>query len=259
MQLLDSEWFFRMVEQHGKSPAARLEAVFTVTSQWISAPGIKETFTDPQALQINTRLKSYLTETAQSASAENPAMLASQLIILLQGGISEALRQPGINALQNAASAAQTVIAQACRPRRMRPRIPWSAVASLAIVLTAAITWHLFPGPSDVMLARATLAPQSRPYIQTTIAPPVGISPGDVEEALNLQEQFNRGTCAPPHLLALPPEQVTAYMDVIHFRTPENIEADRKNLRAFLTWFNQTRAGKCYFAPANGHTLVTWR
>ncbi len=259
MQLLDSEWFFRMVEQQGKSPVARLEAVFTVTGQWISAPGIKETFADPQALQVNTRLKSYLTETAQSARAENPVMLASQLIILLQGAISEELRQPGINALQNAASAAQAVIAQACRPNRTQRSIPWSAVASLAIVMTTAIIWHLFPNPSKVVLVHTATAPHGTPYVQAAMTAPAGLSPSDVEEVLNLQEQFNRGTCAAPHLFALPPEQVTAYMDVIHFRTPENIEADRKNLRAFLTWFNQTRASECYFPPANGHTLVTWR
>lgn len=258
MHLLDSEWFFRMVEQQGRTPAARLEAVFTVVGQWISAPGIKETFANPHSLQVNSRLKSYLTETAQSARAENPAMLASQLIILLQGAISEELRQPGVNALQNATTAAQAVIAQACRPSNPRS-IPWSAVASLAIVMTTAIIWHLYPAPPKVVLVNTAAAPHHSPYVQAAMTTPMGISPSDIEEALNLQEQFNRGTCAAPHLLALPPGQVTAYMDAIHFRTPENIEADRKNLRAFLTWFNQTQASECYFPPANGHTLVTWR
>lgn len=259
MQLLDSEWFFRMVEQQGRTPADRLDAVFTVVGQWISAPGIKETFASPQSLQMNSRLKSYLTETAQSAKAENPAMLASQLIILLQGAISEELRQPGVNALQNAASAAQAVIAQACRSSRTQRSIPWSAVASLAIVMTTAIVWHLFPNPSKVVLVHTAAAPHGTPYVQAAMTSPMGISPSDIEEVLNLQEQFDRGTCAVPHLLELPPGQMTAYMNAIHFRTPENPEADRKNLRAFLTWYNQNRASECYFPPANGHTLVTWR
>lgn len=257
MDLLESDWFFRMVAQQGRTPAARLEAVFTVAGQWISAPGIKETLACPQLLQINSRLKLYLTETAQSARAENPAMLASQLIILLQGAISEELRQPGINALQNAASAARAVIAQACRPGRSRRGIPWSVVASLAIVMATAVIWHLYPQPAKTPLLNASTLVRHPAYMQT--ASPTGFSPSEIEAALNLQEQFNRGTCAAPHLLALPPGQVTAYMDAIHFRTPENPEADRENLHAFLVWFNQARAGECYFPPANGHTQVTWR
>lgn len=259
MQLFDSEWFFRMVEQQGHTPAARLAAVFIVAGQWISAPGIKETFASQHSLQVNSRLKSYLTETAQSAKAENPAMLAAQLIILLQGAISEELRQPGINALQNAASAAQAVITHACQPIRSRRSIPWSAVASLAIVMTTAIIWHLYPQPAKVVLVNTASANRHSAYVQAAMTSPTGFSPSEIEEVLNLQEQFNRGTCAAPHLLALPPGQVTAYMDAIHFRTPENPEADRENLHAFLVWFNQTRASECYFPQANGHTLVTWR
>lgn len=259
MQLLDSEWFFRMVEQQGRTPAARLEAVFTVTGQWISAPGIKETFVGQQSLPVDSRLKAYLIDTARSAKVDNPAMLAMQLTILLQGAISEELREPGINALQNATSAAQAVIAQTCRPNRNARSIPWSAVASLAIVMTTAIIWHLYPQPAKTPMISASALTRHSPYVQAAMTAPAGFNPSEIEEVLNLQEQFDRGICATPHLIALPPGQVTAYMDAIHFRTPENPEADRENLHAFLVWFNQTRASECYFPPANGHTLVTWR
>lgn len=87
---------------------------------------------------------------------------------------------------------------------------------------------------------------------------PVGISPSEMEATLVLHEQIEKGVCPAPQLLVLPPGQMTAYMNVINFRTPENPTADRENIRAFLAWFNKTRSSECYIPPANGHTTVTW-
>ncbi len=254
MELLESDWFLNMVEHHSRSPAARLVAVFTVASQWLSAPGIKEMFADRQHTQAPARLKHYLIETAQSAKADNPAMLATQLLILLQGAVAEELRSPGANALHDAALAAQAVVAKACGRRKRA--VQWSAVASLVLVVTAALVWQVMPAQKHAM--HPTVAMRSSPYLHT-VDLPQGINPSELEATLALQEKFDRGICPAPHLLALPPGQMTAYMNAINFRTPENPAADRENLHAFLVWFDQTRARECYYPPSNGHTLTTWR
>jgi hypothetical protein len=260
MELLESEWFFKMVESQGKTPVERLFAVFTVIGQWIAAPGIKEGFVDPKASLANTQLKTYLTNTASAAKAKDPMLLAMQLIILLQGAIAEELRDPGVNAMQNAAMAARAVIFRACQPSVHKRLALWSAVASIAVTVVAALVWQALPlSTAPALDTGAVLAMRHNPYTQVTANLPMGVNPSEMEAALNLQEQFERGVCPAPHLLALPPGQLAAYMNVVHFRAPENPEVDRANLHAFLSWYQQTRAEECYYAPVNGHTLVTWR
>lgn len=257
MNILESAWFFRMVESHAKTPGDRLIAVFTVTSQWISAPGIRESFSQKPAPLMTAELKGYLTATAASAGAPNPAVLAAQLTILLQGAIAEELRDPAVKAMDNAANAAQYLVSRACQrsPRSLAMR--WSAVGMAASVLIGTLMWHTL-SPAKIPQAGGIAMPASI-YIQASAILPRGVNPGEMETVLNLQEQFDRGVCPVPHLLALPPGQMTAYMNVIHFRTPENPEADRANLHDFLVWYQQKRADECYFAPTNGHTQVKWR
>lgn len=257
MNILESAWFFRMVESHGKTPKERLVAVFTIAGQWLSAPGIKEFFKQGSSPLSTSELKNYLTSTAISAGAPNPSVLAAQLIILLQGAIAEELRDPANNAIENAASAAQSVVSRACQPSRNNRAIRWSVAGVSASVLIATLTWHAFPMAKNPVPDNGVL--QESVFIQANSVLPRGVNPREMETALNLQEQFDRGVCPVPHLLALPQGQMTAYMNVIHFRTPENPEADRINLHDFLAWYQQKRADECYYAPANGHTMVKWR
>jgi hypothetical protein len=221
----------------------------------MAAPGIKEILSVEHHPSPTVQLKTYLTNTAVAAKASNPSMLAAQLIILLQGAIAEELRDPGIHAMENAASAAQSVVARACQPSRRSHAVRWSAAGSVASVLVAALIWHAFPFSTNPAQNNAAVSD----YIHATTARPAGVNPSEMETMLNLQEQFDRGVCPAPHLLALPQGQMTAYMNVIHFRTPENPEADRANLHAFLSWYEQTRAKECYYAPVNGHTLTKWK
>lgn len=260
MQLFESEWFFKMVESHGKTPAQRLVAIFTIVGQWLAAPGIKETISGEHGVLTTFQLKAYLTNTSVAAGANSPSVLAAQLIILLQGAIAEELRDPGIHAMENAAKAAQAVVAKACQPSGRSRTVRWAAAGSGAFAVVAVLIWHvLLPTNAPRWEKGAAVAMHASPYIHTTASLPMGVNPSEMETVLNLQEQFDRGVCPAPHLLALPPGQLTAYMNAVHFRTPENPEADRANLHAFLAWYERTRAKECYYAPVNGHTLVTWR
>jgi hypothetical protein len=257
MELLDSEWFYRMVEHQKNPPAERLVAVFTVIGNWISAPGVRDLFTAQHSELSTSRLKTYLIETAQSAKAHNPSMLATQLLILLQGAIAEELRNPGVNAIESAAKAAQAVVSNACQPSRQKRLAQWSAVATVMVGLSAALIWHALPQAPE-QGTDSIVAMQRTPYLRSAGRMPMGVNPSEMEAILTLQEKFDRGICPAPHLLALPQGQMMAYMNVINFRTPENPESDRENLHAFLVWFNQAQASECYYAPSNGHTNVSW-
>lgn len=263
MKLLESPWFFRMVEAQAKTPAERLVAVFSVTEAWISAPGIREKISrdyaeHSHALYSNIELKEFLTATAMSAKAQNPASLVIQLVILLQGAIAEEMRNPEMHAIAEASKAARAVVAKACRGDRKRGLRDHMLGGLAASMLVAAIGYYpamRLRQPDDTHPA---LAAHQNSFIAPASSRSGGASPDSVYAVLALQEQIQNGTCPAPQLLALPPGQVTAYMNIINFRTPDNPAADRENIRAFLAWFDKTRSSECYSPPANGHTTVAW-
>lgn len=259
MNPLESPWFFRMVEGEGKTPTDRLLAVFRVTENWIAAPGIRDSLVDIYSkhgygMHTCMQLKKFLSDLAASAGVEKPEVLASHLVILLQGAIIEELRNPELRAMSEAANAAKAVITQS-RANVRRPRFALLSAGGIAVTVIATfLSWHmLMPATPKLPTAGAIVIASNKAMLL-----PTGISPSDMEAILTLHEQFERGICPAPHLLALPPGQMTAYMNVINFRTPENPAADRENLKAFMTWFNKTQSTECYFAPRNGHTTVTW-
>lgn len=257
MNPLESQWFFRMVEGAARTPVERLLAVFRVTENWISAPGIRDNLAETYAkqgygMQACLQLRQFLSGLAASAGAEKPEVLANHLVILLQGAIVQELRNPELRAMSEAANAARAVIAQSRAHLRRRRNTLLSAGGIAATVFAAFMGWQMLmplhqQTPNTVIIAS-----------NKTILLPTGVSPSDMEAVLTLHEQFERGVCPAPHLLALPPGQMTAYMNVINFRTPENPAADRENLKAFMAWFNKTQSAECYFAPKNGHTTVSW-
>lgn len=257
MNPLGSSWFFRLVEEEAQAPAERLLAVFRITEKWISAPGIRESLNtymagQPHPLQDNGALRGFIGGLAHAAGAQKPDILTHHLLILLQGAILEELRSPELHALAEARNAAAAVIAQS-RPQLRRRSLATASLAGVAATLLVGfVVWQFAasPAPSQNTPLRIAQAPQ--------LSMPAGVNPSDMEAVLTLHEQFERGICPAPHLLALPPGQMIAYTNAINFRTPENPAADRENLRAFMTWFNKTQSTECYFAPKNGHTTTTW-
>lgn len=261
MELLESQWFLRMVEAGGKTPADKLIAVFNVTRNWISAPGIHEMFVHSYPADRThacASLRDYLTDIAAAARAHNPPLLASQLVILLHGAIAEEIRNPATGALDEAATAARAIVARACAtPRKQRRLLQAMGGITAIAVLVAAMS--LLPLARQAWLPATppalALAPQA-PLLVAAV--PTGASPDELAAVLDLQRSIEDGHCPAPQLLALPQGQVTAYMNAINFRTPDNPAADRANMRAFLAWFRETRSSECYFAPSNGHTTVAW-
>ncbi|MBU3735479.1 MAG: hypothetical protein FGM62_00735 [Methylobacterium sp.] len=262
MNLLDSAWFQRMVEAAGQRPADQLVAVFSVTKQWISAPGIREQFAlayPPGQPRMHpcTELKRQLTGIATSARARQPAVLASQLAILLQGAIAEEMRTPGSEALDEAANAARAVIRHACgrsgRERRALAIGAALAVAGLMFGLTGPHHWQDASTPALLTHNRNAL-PQPSAVASSNLA----ISPDEMVEFIALQREIGAGHCPAPQLMVLPPGQATAYMNALNARAPEDPAADRANMRAFLAWFKQSLSTECYYPPSNGHTAVTW-
>lgn len=259
MNPLESPWFFRMVEGEARTPAERLLAVFRVTENWIAAPGIRDALIESYAkqgygMQTCMQLKRFLSGLAAAAGAEKPDVLANHLVILLQGAIVEELRHPELRAMSEAANAARAVITQSRHHIRRRRIALLSAGGIAATIFATFMGWHLLMPTNDQPQATNTVIIASNKAMML----PAGVSPSDMEAILTMHEQFERGVCPAPQLLMLPPGQMTAYTNVINFRTPENPAADRENLKALMAWFNRTQSTECYYAPKNGHTTVSW-
>lgn len=261
MDMPEQQWFFRLVEKYGKSPVERLVAVFGIVENLMQAPDIRKRLAhefpgDANCLYTASELNRFLAELAGSAGMIDPAGVAQQLAILLQGAIAEELRNPRTGALSEAAKVARVVVSKSDRVslfRNFGKHAGWaSAGAVAALLLMLAMGWLTADQPKQV---------DAMPTVVTMRVAhnmPAGVSPDEIDAVLTLQEQIKRGICRAPHLLALPPGQMTAYMNVIESRTPEDPAADERNLRQFLAWFDTIKSQECYTPPMNGHTAVRW-
>ncbi|HEY7986289.1 MAG TPA: hypothetical protein VIE17_05155 [Methylophilaceae bacterium] len=258
MELFESSWFFSMVEKRGSTPKQRLLAVFTIAAEWIAAPGLREKFSletvnDTSSSQQFQHLTAFLNRLSVSAKARNPAMLSNQLALLLIGAIAEQLRHPEMQVLEEAADAAQVLVSSACT-RTFNIRFGYGTGLA-ASVLAVFIGWHLLTQP--VMPVAA--APQVAIYHNIMpVAAVRQVNPDEVEAVLALHEQILRGECNAPHLAMLPPDQTTAYMNVIESRQPDDPAADEASLRAFMAWYNSIHAIECYPPHTNDHINTVW-
>lgn len=255
MDLLDSPWFLQMVEKQGKAPAERLLAVFRVIAQWIAAPGMRELLAQqhaatPLALHAHTQLRHFLLDTAAAARAASPAILANQLVILLQGALAEELRNPGAQAMQGALQAAEAVISSACRSRVPRLKLFTGALAaSLLAGMLTLHAWNWSQAPTPGMLAVAAVPAAQRA---------ASISPETISAVLLLRSRLEQGICPAPELLVMTQEQIVAYQEIVNLQLSDDAHVDWNNMRAFMNWYANTRSSGCYMAPANGHTTVAW-
>lgn len=255
-------WFFRLVENSGQSPAERLVAVFGVVENLLQAPDIRERLKQEfpgkaHCLYQASELSDFLGTLADAAGMTNPAGMAQQLSILLQGAIAEELRNPGSGALNEAATVARVVIDKSTKGSRLEigSRAGWASVGGV-VALLLAVTLNLIP---TVPTTTSHALPAARSsMVQVAHPVPAGVSPDEIEAVLALHEKFERGICRAPHLLVLPQGQVTAYMNVVDARKPDDPAADSRNLRAFLAWFDTVKAIECYDPPSNDHTAVKW-
>jgi hypothetical protein len=259
MDTHESQWLFRLVEKCGRSPAEKLVAVFDVADSLLRSPEIRATLArefpgERHCLYAANELHAFLVKLSAAAGMRDPAGTAQQLGILLQGAIAEELRNPSTGALREAARVAEIVMGQS-RSRGFFARRGWMPAGSAAAALLVALV--LWPaaekGPAHAAPVKHA-AVASRPLAQ-----PAGVSPDEIDAVLELHEKIERGICRAPHLLALPPGQMTAYMNVIEFRHPDDPAADRRNIREFLAWFDKISSTECYTPPMNGHTAVSWK
>ena len=254
MDIISSPWFFSMVEKRGNSPKEKLLAVFAISNEWMSAPGIRELFSLEANSATNQNLQhlaQFLTRLAEAAKAANPGVLSNQLTLLLIGAIAEHQRNPQSPVMIEAMDAAKVLVDRACMRKHDKRYFYLGGVA--ATVLACFIGFKMLVPHSGSSTTIHIVSSSPLITVQSK-----QLNPDEVEAVLALHDQIVRGECRAPHLAMLPPGQMTAYMNVVDFRKPDDPISDRTNLRAFMTWFNTIHATECYPQHSNDHINTAW-
>lgn len=258
MEILNSSWLLRMLESGGKKPADKLLSLFSCLETWLGAPGIRAQFVSdfkPEHM-LNQRcpaLAARLTELAIQARIAKPEVFVAQMLILLQGALTEEVRNPGLGALNAARTAAKAILEDAIRHPGLKPVWTYWSGGVVACVLIAMGGYLV--GSQIAVEASADAYQQAYNRAMLESSP---ISPDLLAKVMALQADINSGHCPAPQLFAMPQDQAAAYMNTITYRASAHPLQDSERLTKFLVWYKQNREWECYFPPSNGHTAVSW-
>lgn len=253
MHILDSEWFVKLAEKRGDSPSGRLLAIFSIAEEWLCAPGIREQFDLSATLPSQfPRLRAFVMTQASLAGARNPEAFSLQLLMLLTGAILEQLRQPPSTALQDASRASMALLHAACR---FHTHNIWKASGITACLLAVLATAAIYLPSAFTRKDAGLLHPHSlQPVVFQASS---RLSPDEIAAVLDLHDRIAKGECRAPHLAMLPPGEMSAYMNIVEFRSDQGF-ADSEGIRAFMTWFKSVQATECFPKHENDHINTVW-
>jgi hypothetical protein len=259
MEALNSSWLLHMIDTSAKKPADRLLSIYSCLNTWMLVPGVREqvssTFSFEKPLMKTCPvLTAHLIKLGSDAKLTNPTVVVTQLFILLQGAIAEELRSPGTGALLRAQDAAKALVKGSSGNSFLHKKSTTFMLAGTAASI--AFIGLLFSNllPFRVVSNNPTPTPNTVAIVNTPKNDKM--SPDLVVKVLALKENFDSGNCPAPHLLQMPQDQVSAYMDVVNYRSSDNPDLDSERLRSFLNWYDANRAWECYFKALNQQKVI---
>jgi len=215
MNILNSEWFLRMLNKTGASPSGRLLAVFDILGDWVDAPQVGPQL-DNVALDStqSQALIEYLTTQARAAGAQQPELLAQQLYLMAQSMLQQELRSPASVTSRNARLAAQALIqAQTQKEHFIGKRSAYAVAASacLCTMLGGSLLMMNVGAPAAklVPVSVVQVKPRQQPS-ELLVA-----NPRQTAAMFASLEQMRGGTCQYPEALMLPESQKSIYIDSV--------------------------------------------
>lgn len=235
MNIFSSGWLQRMVDKAGKTPEARIQALFQILQDWVDVPGIRQQIQEvPLDESGRLALKEYLLHLVSAAGVTSPDMVADQLHMILLGALNEEIRQSGSQALECAGKAAALLVTAQLQNRRMSHNSNLAIAASvilMASMLTLFVTRQQ-PEPiavRSVQLAAAASAP----------------SPERIASLYQLHEQMQAASCLYPQALMMPPEQRAPFLENVVNGRVGNIRPETIDMVSQLY-----KKVDCYYPPA---------
>ncbi len=235
MNIFTSGWLQRMVDRGASSPEARLQALFRILQDWADVPGFSEQL--QQATQdtgAQQYLKDFFCRIARDAGVGQPDVMATQLHMMLLGGLSQELRMPGQGALRHAGDAAMTLLTLQ-RPRA-HPMRRHAAVAAGLLMMASVLSLLLWPGQTGSM---------SETQIHLAQASLPAASPDRVSALYRMHEQVAAADCSYPQALMLAAEQRGPFIETV-----VNGNVDNVRLEAMPMVNQLYQKVNCYYPPA---------
>ena len=119
MHLLNSDWLIKMLEKAGKTPEARMLALFEILADWSDAPDFQERFlADLNDFTEPTLLIEYLRQQTRQTKAAAPEMLAEQVVLLAKISLRSQLTSNNGEALRHAKETVKALIKAQCEKER---------------------------------------------------------------------------------------------------------------------------------------------
>lgn len=129
-----SAWLKSRVEGRTVNPRERLLVVFDALGEWFRTPSFRgcpfintaaeasnrDSPTAKAAWAFKRGFRGYLRALAVETEADDPGLLADQLLLLADGAIVRAAMTGDMSSARVAKKAADTIVRAACRPRRAR-------------------------------------------------------------------------------------------------------------------------------------------
>ena len=234
MNIFTSGWLQRMVDRGASTPEARLRALFRILQDWSEVPGFSEQL--QQALQDTAAqqyLKDFLLSVARDAGLRQPQIIATQLHMMLLGGLSRELQQPGQEAMRFAGEAALTLLT--LQPTPARPARKHVAVAAM-LLAASVLGMLLWPAQTG------TVAEPGAYLMQASLP---ATSPDRVSALYRMHEQVAAADCSYPQALMLAAEQRGPFIETV-----VNGNVDHVRLESMPMVNQLYQKVNCYYPPA---------
>jgi len=224
MNILDSVWLVKMIKKSGKSPTARLLAIFDILADWADAPNIRDQL-DAQINHSDTpdHLIDYLTEEAKQCGAQLPEMLAQQIYLIAMGALKEFGRSAEHANFEHAKLAAKALIKVQTEKElsKSKPYI-YGLAATLTVCVIASALFvqkHNFSYFTKTDIASNPFSNLSESAKPTKATP----SPRETAEMYASIEQMRNGDCHYLEALQIPDKHKKVYLEnVVGGEVPNN-------------------------------------
>ncbi|WP_047541197.1 hypothetical protein [Methylotenera versatilis] len=232
LDLINSDWFIRMLKKSSNKPQARLLSLFDILEDWLDAPYAQQPVasTSHSTLPTNHHLQDFLAIEATKAGAALPEMLASQLYFMAVAAAQEKLQTNNQLSLSHAKNAASALIAaQTEKEFRIAKTSAYAIAASFlgALIVTGSLFIH-----NKTDLPSSQQVAQTTPY--TAVNASQIASPQQTAALLAQLDQMRKGNCQLIEAIQLPDSSKKVYFEnVVLGQISTNIE-DQKLVQHLL-------------------------
>lgn len=242
MDIFQSQWLIKMLTKSCETPKGKVLNLFGILENWISAPNIQ--FSIDIKAPINQSLIDFFTKQAQFLGANNPDMLAIQIIVIARQATLEAIASKDCSSLTHAKKVVEALLFAYTRqnilPNKISRHARYGVAASTVLLLGTLILIPITLNNEVSQLAQLK-SKQSDHFITTHYTGNKMLSPKAVADILTKYERLRVGSCHYPEVLSIPRKHRKIYMEkVVGGQLPEN-ESELAITNLYLEKLN------CYF------------